>query len=234
MSELGAAQIQDRNRSFSKRFMPTLRLRRQEEFSQLVAAGLPAKQAYVQAYACKTEGTARTNSSRLLTVTEVRERINELQAQKQEKLLAETRAIAAREKLSREYVISSLRRVADDSMSLIPILDRKGALIGKSMADPQAANRALELLGKELGMFVDRSEFGRPGEFERLSRMTEAELDAEEARIVAEINIEHERKKGAVLSIVPRLDPNLGAAKMLGERAECSTAPAIGHEPDGS
>ena len=119
-------------------------------------------------------------------------------------------------------------------MSLIPILDRKGALIGKSMADPQAANRALELLGKELGMFVDRSEFGRPGEFERLSRMTEAELDAEEARIVAEINIEHERKKGAVLSIVPRLDPNLGAAKMLGERAECSTAPAIGHEPDGS
>ena len=36
------------------------------------------------------------------------------------------------------------------------------------------ANRALEVLGKELRMFIDRKEFGRPGDF---SGMSEDELD---------------------------------------------------------
>jgi hypothetical protein len=33
----------------------------------------------------------------------------------------------------------------------------------------------MELLGKELGMFIDRKEVGKPGEFEN---MTDEELDA--------------------------------------------------------
>jgi hypothetical protein len=36
------------------------------------------------------------------------------------------------------------------------------------------ANRALEVFGKELGMFIDRKEVGRPGDF---SGMSEDELD---------------------------------------------------------
>jgi hypothetical protein len=43
-------------------------------------------------------------------------------------------------------------------------------------------------------MFRERVEIDRPGEFERLSRMTSAELDAEEARLVNEI-IEDHRKR---------------------------------------
>jgi hypothetical protein len=35
--------------------------------------------------------------------------------------------------------------------------------------DPQAANRALELLGKHLGLFIDRAEIGSAGEFEELT-----------------------------------------------------------------
>jgi hypothetical protein len=37
------------------------------------------------------------------------------------------------------------------------------------------ANKALELLGKEIGMFIDRKEIGEPGEF---SRMSDEELQA--------------------------------------------------------
>jgi hypothetical protein len=47
------------------------------------------------------------------------------------------------------------------------------------------ANRALEVLGKELRMFIDRKEFGRPGDF---SGMSEDELElvaSEEAGIGA-------------------------------------------------
>ena len=35
--------------------------------------------------------------------------------------------------------------------------------------DTAGANRGLELLGKELGMFVDRSEIGEPGDFDDMS-----------------------------------------------------------------
>lgn len=35
--------------------------------------------------------------------------------------------------------------------------------------DTAGANRGLELLGKELGMFVDRSEIGKPGDFDHMS-----------------------------------------------------------------
>ena len=36
------------------------------------------------------------------------------------------------------------------------------------------ANKALALLGEEIGMFVDRKELGKPGEF---SRMSDEELE---------------------------------------------------------
>jgi phage terminase small subunit len=35
--------------------------------------------------------------------------------------------------------------------------------------DTAGANRALELLGKQIGMFIDRSEVGRPGDFDDMS-----------------------------------------------------------------
>ena len=46
-------------------------------------------------------------------------------------------------------------------------------------------------------MFVDGSEFGRPGKFERLSKMTDEELDQEETRLPKEI--EEDRRKRAKL-----------------------------------
>lgn len=39
-----------------------------------------------------------------------------------------------------------------------PVLDGKGRQTGVFRYQGQVANRALELIGKELGMFVDRSE----------------------------------------------------------------------------
>lgn len=42
-------------------------------------------------------------------------------------------------------------------------------VLARALAQPMAAIKANELLGKELGMFVERSESGRPGDFERMS-----------------------------------------------------------------
>ena len=46
---------------------------------------------------------------------------------------------------------------------------------GQYVYNGSVANKALELLGKELGMFIDRKEVGGPNEF---ARMSDEELDA--------------------------------------------------------
>jgi phage terminase small subunit len=75
------------------------------------------------------------------------------------KELAKTTAKAAKAALlSKTWVIEKLVENANVAMER-----REGAV----------ANRALELLGKELGMFIERSEHGGPGDFDRMS---EAEL----------------------------------------------------------
>lgn len=42
-------------------------------------------------------------------------------------------------------------------MQAAPVTDRDGMPTGEYRYDGSVANRALELLGKELGMFIDRS-----------------------------------------------------------------------------
>jgi hypothetical protein len=46
---------------------------------------------------------------------------------------------------------------------------------GAYVYNGSVANKALELIGKELGMFIDRKEVGGPNEF---SRMSDEELEA--------------------------------------------------------
>jgi phage terminase small subunit len=54
-------------------------------------------------------------------------------------------------------------------MTVEPVLDAEGKQTGEFRYQGAVANRALELLGKEIGMFIDRSEQGKPGEFSDLS-----------------------------------------------------------------
>jgi hypothetical protein len=57
-------------------------------------------------------------------------------------------------------VISRLKENADRAMQAARVIDKEGKETGEYTWQPSAANRALELIGKELGMFVDRKEIG--------------------------------------------------------------------------
>jgi hypothetical protein len=50
------------------------------------------------------------------------------------------------------------------------VRDAKGNPTGEYRYDGSVANRALELIGKELGMFVERKESGRPGDFATMAK----------------------------------------------------------------
>lgn len=55
------------------------------------------------------------------------------------------------------FVLDGLRENLTRSMQAKPVLDREGNVTGEYTYNASAANRSLELLGKELGMFADRS-----------------------------------------------------------------------------
>jgi len=107
-----------------------------EHFARLVAMGQSPAQAYIAVG--YEEKTAYTCGPRLLKRPEVQARVTELQQK-----AAQTSIQQAG--LSREFV---LRELMDN------------ALQAKQNQEWSASNRALELLGKELGLFVDRSDHG--------------------------------------------------------------------------
>lgn len=60
--------------------------------------------------------------------------------------------------ITTDYILGRLRDNLERSMQAEPVLDAKGKETGEYSYQGGVANRAAELLGKHLGMFVDRSE----------------------------------------------------------------------------
>jgi len=143
--------------------VPILDNPRHEKFAQGLAAGKSATEAMEEAGYSDPR-----NSTRLTKNDEIRARVDELM----------TRA-AVNVQVSREWVLERLMTVAERTMQAKPVLDKQGKPVmvetpsGERapafVFDSSGANRALELVGKELGMFVERKEVGKPGEFEGLT-----------------------------------------------------------------
>ena len=138
--------------------MPMLDNAKWELFAQGMSIGKTADQAYTDA----GYQPNRKNASRLKANEDIKARVRELQER-----------IAKSVSLSREWVLEQL-------------IDN--AIQAKTREDGSVANRALELLGKELGMFIDRKEIrtgpldeATPDELERLRE----ELVAERTRRLA-------------------------------------------------
>lgn len=99
-----------------------------------------------------SEKTASEQGSRLLTNVKVASRIKELQTEVFEK-----------KKLDTEYVIDNLMNIVGMATKAEPVMiwdaDQKCMVeSGEYKFDSQGANKALELLGKHLGMFKDKLE----------------------------------------------------------------------------
>ncbi len=110
-----------------------------------------------------SERTARTAGSKIEKSQTVRVRIEELRA-----LADRRRAVQA--KRQSEDIIDAL------AMDKAWVLDRLRKVFGKAMDMGQlaAANRALELIGRELWMFVDRKSVT----IDRIERMDVKQLQA--------------------------------------------------------
>lgn len=132
--------------------MPQLENVRHEKFARLVAAGDPASRAYIEAgYKAATDTAARANGARLIANDSVASRIAEIRAELEQ---AAQKAAA----VTKEWIVEKLRENALRALQAEPVRDSKGNPTGEYAYQGNVANRALELLGKEIGMFVERSE----------------------------------------------------------------------------
>ena len=159
--------------------MSALSNNRHERFCIGIAGGQTAENAYIEA-GYSPRGAAQS-ASRLLRNADIRARIDALQ---------ETIADQAMEAvaLTKSYVIQGLMTIADQCMQAKPIRDRSGAILGYSPYKPMAAIRALELLGKELGMFAPPQQRKPTRKFE-----TTEELEQRLAEVNREIEATRQR-----------------------------------------
>jgi phage terminase small subunit len=126
--------------------MPILSNRRHEQFATLIAGGMTPTKAY-SAAGFTGRGSAQS-ASRLAKSSPVAARIAELSHDLS--CMARQRAV-----VDREYVLRRLRENVERAMQVKPVLDSKGKPVGTYRYDGSVANRALELIGKELEMFRD-------------------------------------------------------------------------------
>lgn len=122
---------------------------KQKEFVRQYLVDLNATQAAIRAgYSMKT---AYRQGADLLQKTSIREAIEKAQAKR-----------ARRVEVTQDYVLSNLVEVVERTMQRAPVTDRKGEQVtdeeGRAVwtFDAKSANRALELLGKHLGIFMDK------------------------------------------------------------------------------
>ena len=128
--------------------MPKLKNAKHELFAQEYEVDRNATQAAIRAG--YSEKAARVSGARLLTDANVLARVNELTQERCERLC-----------LSADFVVQRLLDVYARCMQAEPVLAWNS--LSKSMEptgdyafDSRGANRALEMLGKHLGMFNDR------------------------------------------------------------------------------
>lgn len=160
--------------------MPALKNAKHEAFAQGMFAGKCGREAYRTAgYDCTPEA-ADAAASRLLKDVRVSARVNELR----ERVANKAVKSAA---LTKEWVLERLMKHAEiclggEKIKTVRAVksrtkDESGGFqdqiatveVEVTERDAAAANRALELLGRERGMFVERKEIGDPGAFDEVS-----------------------------------------------------------------
>jgi len=127
--------------------MAALRNPKHEHFAQLIAAGQAPTKAY--SLVGYSENGAAQSAHRLLKTAEVATRVSELQDAVAERAVEKAA-------LNRAWVLAQLRENIERAMQATAPTDENGRPCGDYRYEGSVANRALELIGKELGMFTDR------------------------------------------------------------------------------
>jgi phage terminase small subunit len=126
--------------------MPALDNPKHERFAQELAKGKTADEAYEIAGYKPDRG----NASRLTANDNIKARVDEI-----------LERAATRVEINKAWVLERLVLNVDRAMQVEEIKDKDGGT-GEFKYEGSVANRSLELIGKEIGMFKDKIEHSGP------------------------------------------------------------------------
>lgn len=134
--------------------MPILPNAKHELFAQELASGKSAEEAHGLA----GYKASRSGASQLKQNLNISNRVSEI-LREREAIHGQATADAIKATaLTKQWVIETLMENVAKAMQAKSVLDNEGNPVGEYSYQGNVANRALELLGKELGMFIDRKE----------------------------------------------------------------------------
>lgn len=151
--------------------MPVLSNPKHERFAQELAGGKSSLDAYVTA----GYSPNRSAASRLQTNVNICERVSELLAERDAMAQQATAKAAEALSIDKQWVLARLVENAERALQAVEIKDSRGVGTGEYKYEGSVANRALELIGKEFGMFIDRKEV-RKGSLDGLNADDRKEL----------------------------------------------------------
>lgn len=142
---------------------PVVLTAQQEAFALAVASGKSQADAYREAYPRSKkwkDEVIYVKASELMANGKVLVRVAALR----DEITAPAKKKLA---IDKEWVLRQLIENVAMAKSAEPVLDNEGNPVGEYKQNLAAANKALELIGKEFGMFVDRKEI-RTGNLDEL------------------------------------------------------------------
>lgn len=152
--------------------MPALKNQKWELCALAMAGGSTQREAY-RAGGLKFDPSS---ASKLFNRPEMKARIQEIIAERAATERQVARRAVEEAAIDRAWVVRHLRHNALTAMRGHPLYDRAGRPLLDASGNPrygkpdhQAAATSLRLIGLDLGMFVNRSEVGAPGDFARMS-----------------------------------------------------------------
>lgn len=140
-----------------------------ELFAQGIAAGRNATEAYLAAGYKTNAKAGSVSASRLLENPNVKARLAEIHNERAHIHAQGVADAISAVALTKQWVLEKLMENVARAMQDKAVTGPEGEPIGEYTYNGGVANRSLELLGKELGMFIDRKEIGQPGDFDRLT-----------------------------------------------------------------
>ena len=167
---------------------------KQEAFAQALAKGEKQIHAYETAgYAPSTSAPSALAKNPKI-VERVREIILQSAANHQHiEHLATSRAVE-RTAVDKFWVLTRLKENVERAMTIVAVTDAEGQPTGEYRYEGAVANRALELLGKELGMFIDRKHLDVSVQ-QRIAMMTDEQRLEEAGKLADRIRARLDRDR---------------------------------------
>jgi phage terminase small subunit len=138
--------------------MPPLRNLRQERFCLEYAKDNNGTRSYKAAgYTVRNENCAGAGSSALIRNHKIKARILEIERENELAKRRQLVKIAEENLIDQSWVVNTLVKNVNRSMQAEAVLDHDGNETGEYTYQGNVANRGLELVGKHLGMFQEKS-----------------------------------------------------------------------------